>query len=169
MNVAPKSKATAHRRFGLAAFGWSLAFGLISIYWAIGGDLGSNQLAPELQEQAKRRDTGFVAILWITGLLKIAGGLIPLSLSLSLWTAIPRKLLLILTWVGGILLALYGLGDIVGGTIRAAGGEGGNAIWYAVLWGPIWFLGGVLFLGTALTRSNLDGNQNSGESPLRRT
>jgi hypothetical protein len=52
---------------------------------------------------------------------------------------------------GRALLALYGLTDIVTGSIRADRGTVENAIWYAALWGPIWLLGGVLFLMTAWT------------------
>ncbi len=46
-------------------------------------------------------------------------------------------------------MALYGLMDVIVGSIRAARGTMDNAIWCAVLWGPIWLLGGVLFLVTA--------------------
>jgi hypothetical protein len=48
-------------------------------------------------------------------------------------------------------LTLYGLTDVVAGSIRAARGTMENAIWYAVLWGPTWLLGGLLFLMTAWT------------------
>jgi hypothetical protein len=60
-----------------------------------------------------------------------------------------RRALLILCWAGGALLALYGLVDVVTGSIGAARGTTENAIWYALLWGPTWLLGGVLFLMTA--------------------
>jgi hypothetical protein len=48
-------------------------------------------------------------------------------------------------------LALYGLTDVVTGSIRAARGTMENAIWYVALRGPTWLLGGVLFLMTAWT------------------
>ncbi len=162
------SSWTSAQRWGVAASIWCFAFGLTSIYWAVGGDLGSNQLSPELQEQAERREAGFVAVLCITGVLKIVGGLVPLALAYSLWTAIPRKLLEILTWLGGIFLTLYGLGDIVSGTIRAVGDEGDNAIWYAVLWGPIWLLGGVLFIGSSWAYRRSIRQPESGASHVRR-
>jgi hypothetical protein len=46
----------------------------------------------------------------------------------------PRKVLLFLCWAGGVSLALYGLSDVVAGSLRAARGMMENAIWYAVLW-----------------------------------
>ena len=136
-------------RFGLAAFLWALAFGLVSAYWALGGMLGVDQLSPALRDDAGRRETAFVAILWMTAVVKVIGGLVPLALAFDLWLTIPRRVVSILTWLGGILLALYGIGDILSGTVRAIGEDSDGAIWYAVLWGPIWLVGGILYLGTA--------------------
>ncbi len=136
-------------RFGLAAFLWALAFGLVSAYWALGGMHGVDQLSPALRDEAERRETAFVAILWVTAVVKVIGGLVPLALAFDLWPIIPRRVVSSLTWLGGVLLALYGIGDILSGTVRAIGEDSDGAIWYAVLWGPIWLLGGLLFLGTA--------------------
>jgi len=58
-------------------------------------------------------------------------------------------LLLFLCWAGGVLLALYGLNDVVTGSIGAARGTTENAIWYAVLWGPNLVAWRLLFLITA--------------------
>ncbi|MEJ7901702.1 MAG: DUF3995 domain-containing protein, partial [Thermomicrobiales bacterium] len=137
------------KRFGQAAFLWSLAFGLLSAYWALGGMVGADQLSPALREQAERRETGFVAILWVTAGVRLVGGFVPLALAFELWLTMPRRFVSILTWLGGVLLTLYGIGDIVSGTIRASVGNDDGAIWYATLWGPIWLAGGLLYLGTA--------------------
>jgi len=141
-----------YRVWGLAAAAWCLAFGVLSLYWAAGGTLGVDQLAVSLQERADERETGFVAIVAATGIAKLLGAIVPLWLVFrppALRTM--RKVLLFLCWAGGALLALYGLTDVVAGSIRAARGTMENAIWYAVLWGPTWLLGGVLFLMTAWT------------------
>jgi hypothetical protein len=79
------------------------------------------------------------------------GAIVPLWLVFRPPSRTVRKVLLFLCWAGGALLALYGLTDVVAGSIRAARGTMENAIWYAVLWGPTWLLGGVLFLMTAWT------------------
>jgi hypothetical protein len=128
-----------------------VAFGVLSLYWAAGGTLGVDQLAVSLQERADERETGFVAIVAATGIAKLLGAIVPLWLVFRPPFRTVRKILLFLCWVGGALLALYGLADVVAGSVRAAGGTMENAIWYAVLWGPIWLLGGVLFLVTAWT------------------
>jgi hypothetical protein len=92
-----------------------------------------------------------VVLVALTGVAKLLGALVPLALVFARGTRRWRKTLTILTWRGGILLTLYGLGDIVGGTVRTIQDSMDNAIWYATLWGPIWLLGGVLFLLTAWT------------------
>jgi Protein of unknown function (DUF3995) len=128
-----------------------VAFGVLSLYWAAGGTLGANQLAVSLQERADERETGFVAIVATTGIAKLLGGIVPLWLAFRPHSRTVQKVLLFLCWAGGAVLALYGLTDVVTGSIRATQGTMENAIWYAVLWGPTWLLGGVLFLMTAWT------------------
>lgn len=140
---------TALEAAGGLAFVWALAFGALSFVWAAGGMIGVGQLSPTLQEQSELRETGFVAVLWITGVVKVVGGLVPLALTFGLWPGISRRLFVASTWLGGVLLTLYGLADILSGAVRAATDNDDNAIWYAVLWGPIWLVGGVLYLATA--------------------
>ena len=108
-------------------------------------------MAVSLQERADERETGFVATVAATGIAKLLGAIVPLWLVFRPPSGTIRKVLLLLCWAGGALLALYGLTDVVTGSIRAARGTMENAIWYAVLWGPTWLLGGVLFLLTAWT------------------
>jgi hypothetical protein len=144
----------AQRRYQvwcLAAAAWCVAFGVFSLYWAVGGTLGVDQLAVSLQERADEREPGFVAIVAATGIAKLLGAIVPLWLVFGPPSRTVGKVLLFLCWAGGALLTLYGLTDVVAGSIRAARGTMENAIWYAVLWGPTWLLGGVLFLMTAWT------------------
>ncbi len=147
--IPPDDARPSLHGFGAAAFCWAAAFALLSAYWALGGMVGADKLSPALRDQAERRETAFVVTLWITTLIKVIGGLIPLCLTFDLWSSLPRRLLSSLTWLGGGFLTLYGLGDIASGAFRALNGNDDGAIWYAVLWGPIWLIGGILFLGTA--------------------
>ena len=140
-----------HRAWAFSAAAWCIAFGALSLYWAAGGSLGVNQLAVSLQESADERESGFVALVAATGIAKLVGATVPLWLALGHPSRSIRRLLLFLCWGGGALLALYGLTDIVTGSIRAARGTMENAIWYAALWGPTWSLGGLLFVMTAWT------------------
>jgi Protein of unknown function (DUF3995) len=102
-----------------------------------------------MQERADEREAGFVALVAATGIAKLMGAFVPLWLVFRPPAGTARKVLLFLCWAGGALLAVYGLADVVAGSIRAARGTMENAIWYAALWGPNWLLGGVLFLMTA--------------------
>jgi hypothetical protein len=138
-----------YRFWGLAAAAWCTAFGLVSFYWAAGGTLGVDQLAVSLQERADEREAGFVALVTATGIAKLLAAIVPLWLVFRPLSQRERRLLPFLCWAGGALLAAYGLADVVASSIHAARGTMENAIWYAALWGPIWLLGGVLFLMTA--------------------
>jgi hypothetical protein len=153
--VAPRR----YQAWSLAAAAWCVVFGVLSLYWAAGGTLGVNQLAASLQKRADQRETGFVAIVAATGIAKLLGGIVPLWLAFRRHSRTIEKVLLLLCWAGGALLAVYGLTDIVTGTIRAARGTMENAIWYALLWGPTWLLGGLLFVMTAWTFTADAGRQ----------
>jgi hypothetical protein len=52
-----------------AAATWALAFAAYSLYGALGGELGVDQLANDIREQAEDRDPGFVAQLQVAGVL----------------------------------------------------------------------------------------------------
>ncbi len=149
------SKRSA-RRAAIAAFIWAFLFGLVSMYWAAGGMFGVSTLSRSIQDLAEQGDPAFVATVWITGIAKVFGGLIPLALVFGWWRRIPRGLLSALCWSGGALLVLYGLGDVVrallviNSTIDVAAPEDRDiARWYLWLWGPVWIIGGIGFLATA--------------------
>ena len=136
---------------GYAACVWALAFSAISFYWAAGGTAGSDTIGPAITSMA--HDPAFIALLWITGTLKLLGGLLALALVRPWGRALPRRVLLTAAWGGGILMALYGgaswvqEGLMVTGVIRIPAGLGQTAaVWHVLLWDPWWLLGGILFL-----------------------
>jgi len=55
------------------AFWWSLAFGLLSLYWAAGGELGVSTLAQSIQDRTRDGDSGMRMLTAMAGLLKVAG------------------------------------------------------------------------------------------------
>lgn len=155
----PRSFApeTTGQVIALGAFVWSLTFGLVSLYWAAGGTISESTLSASIRELAERRDPGFVATLWFTGVAKIAGGVLPVALAFDWWLRIPRRLLVILCGLGGFLLTLYGIGGMVRSLLilldivrSGARGEVRTAWWYLALWGPVWVIGGALYGTTAL-------------------
>lgn len=145
------------RAWARLAFAWCLGFGLLSLAWSAGIDLGVHQLSPAIQDQAGQGGAGFTLILVVTGVAKIVGGFVPLAWVSNTWPSFTRVLGW-LTLAGGVLLTLYGLGDIVSGVLGVSGiresatrADRDAAFWYLVLWGPVWLLGGITFLGTWLT------------------
>ncbi len=144
------------RRAAIAAFAWGLLFGLVSFYWAAGGTIGQETLSRSIQELAERGEPAFVATVWITGVAKVLGGLIPLALASGWWQRLPRHLLATLCGAVGVLLVLYGLGDMIRSALHINGAidveapvDREIARWYLWLWGPVWVIDGACFLATA--------------------
>src|SRR5215813_7340062 len=71
---------------GYAACVWGLMFAGVSFYWGGGGTLGLETLGGSLERLARARDPALVAAVWITGLLKVAGAVLALTL-VSDWGA----------------------------------------------------------------------------------
>lgn len=138
---------------GCAAAVWAFAFAAASLYWAAGGTLLADTVGSDLRNLALERDPAFVALLWMTGGLKVVGGLLGLALAGFGSRRLPRLSLLILGWAGGALLAVYGGVPLIvnalqfGGVVRAGGPVDWTALrWHLLVWDLWWLLGGILFL-----------------------
>jgi hypothetical protein len=138
---------------GYAACAWAIAFALLSFYWAAGGTTGLDTLGGEIEERTRARDIWFIVIGgWAVGVVKVIGGLLALAQARSWGRGLSRRLVLLLAWLGGVGMMLYGgLGIMLDG-LRVAGVLGmsdgadpSDARWHLVLWDPWWLLGGVLF------------------------
>jgi hypothetical protein len=64
---------------GFAAAVWALAFAALSAYWAAGGRVGAGTIGPAVEDLALARDPAFVAVLWVTALLKLLAAALALS------------------------------------------------------------------------------------------
>src|SRR5579863_7454453 len=84
---------------------WSLLFAGTSFYWAAGGMLGVDTLGSAIQAQV--HDPAFIAVVWLTGGVKLAAGLGALTLARPWLLWVPRTLKLVAAYAGGIGLALY--------------------------------------------------------------
>lgn len=62
------------------ACGWAFLFAALSFYWALGGIAGIDAVSPAIVSLARARVPWLIALLWITGILKIGSGLIALAL-----------------------------------------------------------------------------------------
>ncbi len=135
-----------------AACAWAFVFAAMSFYWAAGGMAGVDTLGASIKDLSLTRPASFIALLWITGSLKVVGGLCALALVRPWGRVIPRWLLLVAAWAGGIALTVYGaIPLIVGalvltGTTQVKGPVDRTGLrWHVALWDPWWVLGGLLF------------------------
>ena len=149
--------STLHRSLSLsvyAAAAWSFVFAALSFYWALGGTSLVRTQSPQILELAA--NPRFLAVVWLTGLFKVAAGFTALSLAQRWGERVPAQLRqaanwgigLVLTFYGGANLAVRGLMAL--GMLRTpASMRSAAARWHLVLWDPWFLLGGVLFLTAA--------------------
>ena len=137
-----------------AAAVWGFVFALPSFYWALGGTAGAaSTISPQLVELARQHDPGFIAVLWVTGVLKVVGGMLGLALARpGAWGRRMSCVLQLLAWGAGVLLVWHGAlfigqGFLVQAHIIDMSQEQLPIIrWYTYVWGP-WFLaGGIAFI-----------------------
>ena len=62
-----------------AACVWALMFAAMSFYWAAGGTAGLHTFGNLIRERGLARDPALIAITWVTGVLKVIGGLLGLA------------------------------------------------------------------------------------------
>ncbi|MBZ4318688.1 DUF3995 domain-containing protein [Streptomyces huiliensis] len=142
---------------GLAAAAWGIVFAVPSFVWAAGSTFGARStVSPSLVRLAEDRVTWFVAVLWLTGLLKLVGALLGLGLTRRRGPRAGRLLTfcgggaaVLLVWHGGLFVA-HGL-LVETGLLSAAPDLADLTPWYLYLWGP-WFITGGLAFATATTR-----------------
>ncbi len=134
---------------------WGIGTGLLSIGWALGSDLGLDTLGTRIQEQAREREPGFIATVWLSA----GARLLVAALGAALLAALvgrgqlPRLVLLMTGYAGGGGLALYGLAGMVQAALAATGlitvpaSMGEHAVrWYLLLWEPLWLIAGLALL-----------------------
>jgi Protein of unknown function (DUF3995) len=143
---------------GYAAFAVGLLYTLVSLYWAIGGTALLDTLGGKLEEMARAREPGLIAIVWVTVVLKLVASLLGLALVQSWGRRLPRWMLRTAAWGATIILVLYGGYLVVGqvlvetGVLDAPAATDWKAFrWHLYLWDP-WFLIWGVLLGVAAIR-----------------
>lgn len=135
-----------------AAAVWAFVFAAASFYWASGGRVGVATVG-DIVTGMMGRGGWFIAVVWLTGGLKAAGGMLALALVRPWGGKLPRRLLLAATAAAGCVLTGYALLQFGARAVLAVGllptpasMYSAQAWWHLFLWDP-WFLaGGVLFL-----------------------
>lgn len=154
---------------GYAACIWAVVFATMSFYWAIGGTAGLDTLSPTIQKLARARDSQYIAIVWITGVLKLIGGGFALSLVRPWGRKFPRWPLLIAAWGAAVVLLVHGADFMIRGVLWGTGlisvpdpVDSTVVLGYTFLWGPWWLGGGSLFGVAAWNNTRMEHDRRVG-------
>ncbi|MEU9123241.1 DUF3995 domain-containing protein [Streptomyces sp. NPDC048506] len=155
--LRPAPRFRSSRWPGLAAAAWGLLFAVPSFAWAMGFTFGARTtVSPSLVRFADDRVAWFMAVLWVTGLLKVFGALIGIGLTRRRGRRLGRLMVfcgggaaVLLVWHGCLFVAHGVLVEV--GTRSVAPDLAGLTRWYLCLWGP-WFMVGGLAFAAATTR-----------------
>jgi hypothetical protein len=129
---------------------WTILFAGISFYWAMGGMFGVRSLGGAIYEMALNPEPSFIAIVWITGFIKLLGVFL-LMMQLFNWrNCLIRKILYYITKILGLLLFLYGFLNFTTISLSEAGIlnleiDKYATFWRLIFWEPYWMLGGVFY------------------------
>lgn len=134
-----------------AAALWAFLFASISFYWAAGGQVGINTLGESIERLS--RSPSFNVVVWLSALLKLAAGLVILTLLSQRLSLSWKKLVSVFAYGTGFLCVLYGMLNIgarilmfTGILATPASMSSTAADWHLFFWNPFWIMGGVLFL-----------------------
>ena len=133
-------------RWAYAAALLALASAAISLYWAVGGTALLDTVGGEIEELARERTAGALALICATVLAKLLAATLALSLVRPWGERMTRRARVRLSVAGGGVLALYG-GVLVAagalvllGAIDPSGDVDERALrWHVFVW-DLWFL-----------------------------
>jgi hypothetical protein len=136
-----------------AAAVWAFAFAAVSFYWGLGGTVGLDTLALGLEQDAREGGTEVLALTVVPGIAKLALGILALAVVDPRRLPLPRRPVIVLAWLAGIGMTLYGAVLTVEkalmklNVIDVSQSLGDDRVgWYLFFWDPLWLIGGILFL-----------------------
>lgn len=151
-----------------AAAAVAFVFAAVSFYWGAGGRLGLSTLGGSIQEMALARDPVIVTLVWVTGVGKVAGGVLALALVRPWGRRLPRRLLLLAAWSGAALLTTYGVLQVASvaavalGIITPSQPLPTTVLrWRLLLWEPWFLLWGILLGWAAWSTASTSGDEPS--------
>jgi hypothetical protein len=133
-------------------------FAAVSFYWALGGTVGIATLGGQIEALAKSASPAASLLAWGAAIAKLVGVAFALALVRPWGRRLPRRLPLVLGWLGTALLVLYGavntgaeaLVQIGVITVPPNSGMDWYAFhWHLFLWDPYFLVWGIA-LGLAL-------------------
>lgn len=161
--MVPGMSENPRRRAGLRLLWAACVAGGIhagfSLYWAVGGRWLLDTVGTGAVEMAEDRPGASFAILLAAALVKGAGAVVPVVVERT-QGGFLRKLVRIVSWVGGVFLLLYGTAiaavsaAVLSGAISPDGPIDRRGMQgHAMLWDPLFAIWGLLLVaGLWLTR-----------------
>ncbi|MFD0717640.1 DUF3995 domain-containing protein [Paenibacillus sp. GCM10027626] len=129
---------------------WSLLFAGLSFYWALGGMFGVKSLGGSIYEMALNPSPSFLAIVWMTGVIKVIGAVLLLMLLIKWRKPRIQQSLYWVIKISGCFLFLYGLLNFFTISLNALGVlnfelDRYATFWRLVFWEPYWMIGGLFY------------------------
>ncbi len=129
---------------------WTILFAGMSFYWAVGGMIGVRSLGGAVYEMSLNPTPSFVAIVWLTGFIKLLGVVLLMMLLIKWGNSRIQKALYLITRMTGLLLFLYGLLNFITIFLSTVGVlnfelDRYATFWRLVFWEPYWMIGGICY------------------------
>ena len=166
-SASARNRPAAGAWAGYAAAVWAFAFAVPSFYWGFGGHFLAETVSGQLATESWTDHRGLQAVVLVTGVLKVVGGLFALSLIRLSWPRAMPRLIVRGGYAVSALLVVYGAVNVIGETLTETGAvkPSGTVDWHALrwhlfLWDPYFLVWGVL-LGLAIRQFQKMNSQNS--------
>lgn len=125
-----------------------LVHAVASLYWAVGGDLLLETVGQFAVDTRRSGDPAVTLMLWVIGLLKVAGALVPW---LDHRHPPAHRWVRVVSWLGVAVMMLWGGAGTVGAWIALAGRTASTAnpavLGHAFLWDPLFVAWALLLAG----------------------
>ena len=148
---------------------WWAFFGGVSVSWALGSPwLVDTVLQGEGLRLAQERPTWFVAVVLVSGLVKLGFVVFGFALLRPDVIRVPCWMRLTFGWVSGILLMVYGLAGSALAIPRLLAGEPLSRYgwWRLLLWMPHFWVGGILVLAATVAYLRWSRTASTGSAVL---
>jgi hypothetical protein len=140
----------------MLAAGLAFASAALSLYWTAGGTLLLDTVGGAIEDLARERSLGAVALGTAAALLKVAAGILALALVHPPCGRRSRRLVLLANGAASAILCVWGAANVVvgalvlAGAITASGEVDRHALrWHVLVW-DMWFLVWGLALAVAV-------------------
>lgn len=129
---------------------WTLIFAGMSFYWAMGGLAGVRSLGGSIYEMSLDPTPSFIAIVWLTGVIKLLGLVLFWMLFRKWKKPFITGMLYFVMKIAGVFLFLYGFLNFITISLSAFQVldfdlDSYATFWRLVFWEPFWMIGGVFY------------------------